>query len=391
MFMGIGNTNYGFESPLSNIGAGIGVGLAEAGINQMFNQYNAAQDYKRQKKLMDKQFALNMAGQKNAATNTVEGMRMAGLNPALANGQVQTGASEGLGAASMAQSPKMEVDPMVLSTINKLDAEANKDAEMAQSQKNVNDAWSDENKALPGYMKVLATKWQGQSWYNDLSDDTRDTIDAIAAGDENITIGKFNALQKSIENQDKMSNADKNMVQNAFDVARMTAQINDSSLWDSIVKDPLVKYNLNEAQIKGINQQVKESVQKILNLVQDITESKSRTAKNYSDIKLNNANMKLIETKSREILENDIGILVNDGRYGKAFAKKVDDYAQVIVGGLMQMLSAIFIKQGLSSKSDGAGPKIVQPSDKQIIQLNGPRSFVETKEFGSGVGQFRWQ
>lgn len=348
MFMNENNSN-----PLAGFAAGIGSGLVEAGVSQAFSQYNARQDYNRQKKLMNKQFMLNQAAQKNAALNTVEGMRMAGLNPALAQGQVQTGSSQGLGASSMAKAPDMKIDPLSVASINSMNAQAKKDNADAGAQERVNNAWDDENAALPGYMRVQAEKWQNSKWYNNLGEDTKNTIDAIAAGDEGITIGKFNALQKAIAGQKDLSDADRAVAENAFQVGKMASQFNDPNIWNAMIKEPLAKYNLTEKQIEGIDQQMKESAQKILNMVQDITESKERIAKYKSDVRLNDASIKEIQTKTKAIIENDIGLLVKDGRYGKALAKKMDEYAQTALSGFMNLLGAYILKRGMQNMGKG--------------------------------------
>lgn len=76
---------------LADTGVGLGASAVDtalsAGINQLQTNYNRKEDYKVWNKMNDKMFNQSQEAQKNAASNTVEGYRRAGLNPAVLQGE----------------------------------------------------------------------------------------------------------------------------------------------------------------------------------------------------------------------------------------------------------------------------------------------------------------
>lgn len=81
-----GGENGGGVSPLKSLAQGAGVGLATAGVNQLFANYNRNQEMKNQKELMKLSNTLAQDAQKNAAANMAEGYKKAGLSTALLAG-----------------------------------------------------------------------------------------------------------------------------------------------------------------------------------------------------------------------------------------------------------------------------------------------------------------
>ena len=59
---------------------------AISGVNNMLSEVHANQAHKRQLELMEKQNAMNKANALSAYSTQVQGMRMAGLNPASLDG-----------------------------------------------------------------------------------------------------------------------------------------------------------------------------------------------------------------------------------------------------------------------------------------------------------------
>ena len=66
--------------------AGLAFGGAQAGVNNMFAQYNAEVSFRRQKQLMQMQNQMNLSNAKSMPGIQAEGLRMAGFNPAMMNG-----------------------------------------------------------------------------------------------------------------------------------------------------------------------------------------------------------------------------------------------------------------------------------------------------------------
>ena len=82
---------------------GLAIAAGTSFMNNMFAQKNASDAYQREKQLMDKQHSMNVADTVNAHTYNVEGMRMAGLNPALGQGATPAVPETSKGSADMAQ------------------------------------------------------------------------------------------------------------------------------------------------------------------------------------------------------------------------------------------------------------------------------------------------
>ena len=98
-------------SPFVNLAASMGMQL----MNQKAQEKQAAQAQEWTQQNMDKAFRLSQEAQRNAPSNTVYGLKMAGLNPALAfngNGGFQAAPS------SAPASPVAHVDAVNLDLVN---------------------------------------------------------------------------------------------------------------------------------------------------------------------------------------------------------------------------------------------------------------------------------
>ena len=66
-------------------------GLAGGAASNVMSEWHADNQMKREEKLMNKQNAMNRANALDAYSQQVQGLRMAGLSPAMLNGQtIQT-------------------------------------------------------------------------------------------------------------------------------------------------------------------------------------------------------------------------------------------------------------------------------------------------------------
>ena len=103
--------------------AGLAAGAAISGVNNMFAQHNATKSYEREQKLMEKQNSMNVANAKNAYINQVEGMRMAGLNPALGVSSSPATPIVSAGSVDMAQTIPFNVqDSLAAAQIENINA-----------------------------------------------------------------------------------------------------------------------------------------------------------------------------------------------------------------------------------------------------------------------------
>ena len=305
----------------------LALGAGMAGVNQLLAQYNASQSYERQKHLMDKQAALNSALQKSSAINQVEGLRMAGLNPALAGSNPSSAQSVGLGSADMAQSfPIQASDMLTQAQIENIQADtAKKEAETPnveadtslkyaqrlkvldekQNIQNINDSYAAENRELAGIGKAMAEKWQSTPWYNNLAPDTKYTIDAIASGELPLTVGGMAAIEKVIKAQKDLSDADRAIVRNAFDNAVTEAQFNEKAVFDAIATRPEKEQKLLMAQRDKILEELPEIRSKVENLL--------------SDLKTKSLTQEQMRAEIDSFKRGNLDYLKSKGEYGKWF------------------------------------------------------------------------
>ena len=266
----------------NNVMAGLALGGLQAGVNNMFAQHNAEVSYRRQKALMQIQNNMNNANQVGAAMNQVEGLRMAGFNPAMVAGAgSQPGATVSQGNADMPQTMPLDFGFAQLALIDaqkrnidantdKLEAEttnlgdtrenikadtdlkvaqkllsgANKDKvdEEVTNLRNINDAFAAENESLKSMGEVMANKWKSSDWYKKLAPDTKATVDAIADGSLPLTVGAVRALDKVIKAQKDLSDADRSIVDNAFANAVTESMFKDSKVMSALAKMPEAEY-----------------------------------------------------------------------------------------------------------------------------------------------------
>ena len=228
---------------------------AISGVNNMLSEVHANKAHQRQLELMEKQNAMNKANALSAYSTQVQGMRMAGLNPASLDGSGNPNVAAAVSQGSAAQGENVQMDPtsaLLKAQADNLNADTekkraevgnvNQDTDLkfaqklftnenadkvnkeAQNIQNINDTYADTNRSLSDYGRGMAEKWQSSPWYNKLASATRDTIDAIASGETPLTVGGMRALQDVIDTQKNLSDADRKLVQNAFDNA-VTLQI----------------------------------------------------------------------------------------------------------------------------------------------------------------------
>lgn len=138
-----------------NVMAGIAFGGVQAGVNNMFAQQNAAISYRRQKDLMNKQNQMNMANMRSAPFQQVEGLRMAGFNPAMVNGAgTQVAPTVSQGNADMPQTiPFNAQDALTMAQIENVEANTEKVNEETRGVEQQNDIVDTANDAaVKGYL-----------------------------------------------------------------------------------------------------------------------------------------------------------------------------------------------------------------------------------------------
>lgn len=278
---------------MGSLAASVGEGI----VNNMFAKDNAQWSYNRQKKMMQAQNAMNNANIANAPIKQVEGLRMAGFNPAMVNGAgTAAAANVSQGNVDMpqtipfdfdfnqaylleaqkqniqAQTEKLEAETANLpktgenieadtnlKVAQKLYTDMNKDKveEEVTHMRNENDAFAAENESLKAMGEVMANKWKTSDWYKKLGPDTKATIDAIADGTLPLTVGAVRALDKVIKAQKDLSDADRSLVDNAFANAITEGMFKDPKVMEALTKMP-------EANIDNIKARTLQAIQDAL-------------------------------------------------------------------------------------------------------------------------------
>ena len=203
--------------------AAAAMSTAETVGNNLMSEWHADKAQERQKELANIQFNHNQALQRAAMSNQVQGAKLAGLNPAMFNGQMSPSQSVSQGSAPrgenvemnqttpsdmlmMAQARNLEANTekteaetnkisgvdtenvksdTALKTAQTIMASASTDKinEEAQNIRNTNEQYEDQNTMLQTNGQAMAQKWMNSDWYNNLAPDTKKTIKAMANGD----------------------------------------------------------------------------------------------------------------------------------------------------------------------------------------------------------------
>lgn len=358
---------------------GLAISAGTSVFNNLLSQKNASDSYNREKKLMDKQHQMNVADTVNAHTYNVEGMRMAGLNPALGQGATPAVPATTKGSADMAQAfPMNPADVMTAAQIDNIKADTNikkaqvpnveadtklKFAEIlfrgASTEKvraetknieNINEQYNDQNESLTSYGKAMAERWQASPWYANLSPDTKDTIDALAAGEIPLTVGAMTALERVINSQANLSDADRKLVKNSFDNAVTEAMFNDEDVMKAIALEPSDKRKLLYKHIDEISASIDKMRAEIPNIVQELQNLKSKKKNIDMDTLFNEAKMKAFKA-------GDLDYLKSQGEYGKWFEK----YAEDRLTDVFKMAPAIAGGRAIGSSIKPSAPTESKP------------------------------
>lgn len=362
-------------------------------LNNVMSEVHASNQAKRDAALMRQQNALNKSNILGAYADKVAGLKMAGLNPALA----ADGATPAVATAtkpSAAAAENVELDPSSLllkAQADNLNADTakkraevgnvNEDTELKYAQKlftganqgkieeetqnikNINDTYASENRYLKDIGRGMAEKWQASTWYNALAPQTRDTIDAIASGETPLTIGGMNALRSVIDSQAKLSDADRKLIQNAFDNAVTEAMFNDASVMESIAQAPKNQQDLLKRQAEKIKAELPKIKAEIANLAAD-TKLKKLTAQDLTN-------------RIKAYINTDLDFLRADnyerGGDAESTVKYWTEWFKGQVEHLVPMVGSAYV--GGRAFGTGAGktlPKPIKPTKPNTPSDNGP-------------------
>ena len=271
-------------------------GLATGAVNNFMSEWHADKAQDREKELMEKQNQMNKANALDAYRNTVQGMKMAGLNPALAQDSqpVQAAAvSKGSGAKGenvelspqdllitaqadnlAAQTEKVEAETDKIKGVDTKNVEADTNLKVAQSLlggankdkvdaetkniKNINDQFELEKAGTALFGQAIAQDWQKQPWYGKLTAGQKMIVDDIARGEFDLYPGTMTALVKSIKANGDMSSMQKNQLADGMAQVLTEAQMKDKKVMEALAKMPAqtrekIKAEVNESYKRAAN------------------------------------------------------------------------------------------------------------------------------------------
>lgn len=257
--------------------------------NNAISGYRAQQDYEREKALMDKQNAMNRANALGAYVQQVQGMKMAGLNPAAAAGSTPISPSVSKGSSGKAepmpmsssdllvgaqiknieaQTDKTKAETQKISGVDTKNVEADTNLKVAQkllgeanttkvneeasNMHNINEVFQVEKGATALFGQTMAQEWQKQPWYSKLTSGQKMVVDDIAKGEFDLHPGSLSALLKSIKTNDDMSTMFKDQVANNAASYLTELQLSDPKVKEALVKIPEKEYSKLKAEISKI-------------------------------------------------------------------------------------------------------------------------------------------
>lgn len=366
--------------------AGLAASLGTGVMNNMMAQQNAETSYNRQKAMMKEQERYNTAMMTSAPIAKIEGLRMAGFNPAMVEGVgSSTPATVSQGNADMpqtipfdastiaqlglidaqrenieAQTEKTKAETLVVPTEGeKNSAQAmlyGKEAELTEEQKkkvqeeaqkiaNENKNYTDENERLKDLGQTVAKEWMRSDWYDKLPDHLKGYIEELASGKFDLTIGDLQAFDALLSTQGNISDKAKATMENTVLVEIAKKQLlNDESL-TSIANLPVEEYRLKSNLADKTKEEITQVQQNIRKIQAEIGRIGVMNQLDETHMDKLEAEIKHIAKQIEQINENDYGILIKDGKYGKMSAIAILNNLAAIIHTVGMFTPGNLIKQ----------------------------------------------
>ena len=278
--------------------AAAAMSTAETVGNNLMSEWHADKAQERQKELANIQFSHNQGLQRAAMANQVQGAKLAGLNPAMFNGQMSPAQSVSQGSAPKGENVEMNqtspVDMLTMAQVRNLEAQTDKteaetnkisgvDTENIKSDtalkiaqaafadagkekigaetqniQNINEQYSDANRFFKDHGKSVADDWKKSNWYVNGNEATKSLVDKMADGSIPLSVGTLKALNDTVQNSNNLSKSDKENYLNAImDVVYKTQFENDEVL-DAMAELPRDQQKKIRAEVSKIYKELKE-------------------------------------------------------------------------------------------------------------------------------------
>lgn len=368
--------------------AGLAAGVATSAMNNYFSNKAADKSYARQRILMQDQNRMNNDNMYNSTSIQAQGARMAGFNPAMyMSGGTQAAPTVSQGNADMAQTFPTDIDSM-MSVANLLktkadienvqadtnlkktqapnveadtslkfsqklyqDASTEVQNQKAQEIKNINEQYADRNNTVKSMGPAMMDKWRLQLQENKVWDKllprTRETIDAIADGEVDLSVGGLAALNDIVKSQADMSDADRKFAENGLRNAVIHGQLSDSAVLKAMSKMPWYEAELKRVgkdKILADIDKVRKEIEKIGNYAYTDENGVKHGAK--GELALLDLEKKYKEMVNKSFESGDLDYLKHQGEYGKWFEKYAEE---LFLNSFSNLLSVLLLNRGLGN------------------------------------------
>ena len=416
--------------------AGLAFGAGAQFVNNVLASHAADESYAKQKALMDKQNEMNRANVYGQTQLQAQGARMAGFNPAMfMNGGTQPAPTVSQGNADMAQTFPLDVsDMLALAQINKTQAETENvkadtnvkknqapnvaadtslklaqklytDAgtevqnQKAQEISNINEQYADRNNTVKATGPAMMDQWrsglQEKGLWDKLLPKTRETIDAIADGEFDLSVGGLAALKDIVGTQTDISDADRKVVENGLRSAVIYGQLSEPAVLNAMSKMPWYEAELKRVgkdKILADIDKVRKEIEKIGNRA--YTDEKGVKHEAKGELAILELEKKYKEMLNKSFQSGDLDYLKSQGEYGKWFEKYSEDLLQNI---LPNILPTALLNRGLYNAGKGARSKPKSSTgDGDFVPRQMPDGSIEIrtkdqwKQYDSNISDFNF-
>lgn len=341
---------------------GAASGLASAGIQQMFTDYNREQDFGNYQKAQEQNFVNAQDAQRNAPMLTKLGMQAAGLNPVgMSNPNPASPVSAPLGSYS---SPNVQ-----LAQDNNLMADARlKNAEAEKTELENDQIHAENESSFQNYkqqIQALASVYS-QRGFTEQAEDITEELQRLeelqSKGQLNWNVGNLRGAVNAFATVDKLQERLTNTLDQVLKTeTNYKMLVGNQSV--SLSKMPEVQRKLLMAQTSANIAQASLMMSQKSLTQEQINECVKMQEKIEADINRAVAEGQLTRAEANNIRNSDWKSLMADGEYLKAIIAKADQTEQAI---LQQM--GTFAQTYVGAKTGGKIAESLRNNGERILK-----------------------
>lgn len=325
---------------MASILEGAASGLASAGLQQVFSDYNREEDYKLYQQAQEQNFINSQEAQRNAPMLTKLGMQAAGLNPAgMSNPTPATPASAPLGHHD---APNIDIaqDSNLLADARWKNAEAEKTELQNEQTQGENEASFENYKKQ---LQSLESAYRERGW-NNLADGLSEELGTLEElskkGDFKFNAGHLRGAINSFSTVENLQQRITNTFKSILDTETSYKMLINGASVD-LAKMPKLQKDMLATQVAN-NVATHALLLSQKNLTDEQkNELKKLQSKFDAEINLLVEQKKLTEYQANQIRYADWKQLMNDGEFLAAVRAKSDETQKIILEQGGQIAGAI--------------------------------------------------